>query len=387
MKLTSSIVAVIVLVAAPYFIFKSLLSKPIYQMELDMGKIEKEIINIQVAYEKQEDITQLQSNVVCPANQLAQDTIKRIVIHHTVVSNDDVNIVYEAISRSHQKRWERWQTAYPDMPSDMMEKVATPSGKYTMYHRLIWVDGNIAGDRLDTQVWRWAWRKDNCNNVGSYHIAMVWNFQNQQPTDEQYRTLNDIIKWLREKYGDLPIYWHWQLEGEATACPGKMFDYGKIFAYEKPKPIAKIAKMEYKKPISWQFTFSLTRYYSPTKNQTKYLAFEINTLAKQLWRQPTLKELYDASVKRQFDWDTDNTMPAYWARYTNVDAGLVAACPKEWKRWTKFRVEWYSHTITCRDVWSAITEWRLDIYAGIWNYAIENWDSFPTWVKNITIIY
>ena len=76
-------------------------------MELDMGKIEKEIINIQVAYEKQEDITQLQSNVVCPANQLAQDTIKRIVIHHTVVSNDDVNIVYEAISRSHQKRWER----------------------------------------------------------------------------------------------------------------------------------------------------------------------------------------------------------------------------------------------------------------------------------------
>ena len=76
-------------------------------MELDMGKIEKEIINIQVAYEKQEDITQLQSNVVCPAKQLAQDTIKRIVIHHTVVSNDDVNIVYEAISRSHQKRWER----------------------------------------------------------------------------------------------------------------------------------------------------------------------------------------------------------------------------------------------------------------------------------------
>ena len=39
-------------------------------------------------------------------------------------------------------------------------------------------------------------------------------------------------------------------QGFCRAHFKKMFDYGKIFAYEKPKPIAKIAKMEYKKPIS-----------------------------------------------------------------------------------------------------------------------------------------
>ncbi len=369
MKLTSSIVAVIVLVAAPYFIFKSLLSKPIYQMELDMGKIEKEIINVQVAYEKQEDITQLQSNVVCPANQLTQDTIKRIVIHHTVVSNNNVDVVYEAISRTHQKRWERWQTAYPDMPSDMMEKVATPSGKYTMYHRLIWVDGNVAGDRLDTQVWRWAWRKDNCNNVGSYHIAMVWNFQNQQPTDEQYRTLNDIIKWLREKYGDLPIYWHWQLEGEATACPGKMFDYGKIFAYEKPKPVTKLIA----KPTNWKLVFNLTRYYSPEQWQYRYYN-------NKTYEQDVTMNCWASAI-----WNDGCLYPANGMHLIHELKWKLVACPPQFKLWTKFKLEWIG-VVECVDRWSAIQmQWntiRLDVRCGIWQRALDERSSCPTG-KNI----
>lgn len=372
MKLTHWIIAVIFLIAAPYYIFKSFLSKPIYQMELDMGKIEKEIINIQIAYEKQEDITQLEPSV-CPANKLEQETIKRIVIHHTVVSNDDTDVIYEAISRAHQKRRERWSKAYPDMPSDMMKEVVTADGKYMMYHRLIWVDGKIVGERSDSQVWRWAWRKDNCNNVGSYHIALVWNFQNSQPTDSQYQSLNDIIKTLRDRYGDLPIYWHWQLEGEATACPGKMFEYNKIFWYAVSKPKSKIITAAYSKPVGWQLTFSLTRYYSPEQWQRHY------------YNNKTYEQDVTMNCGASAIGNDGCLYPANGMHLIHELKWKLVACPPQFKLWTRFKLEWIG-IVECVDRWSAIQmQWntiRLDMRCGIWQRALDEWSSCPTG-KNI----
>lgn len=372
MKLSHFFVAITLIVIAPYIMFKLFLSKPIYQTELDLGKIEKEIINTQVAYEKQEDITQLDPTV-CPANQLTQETIKRIVIHHTVVSNDDVNIVYEAISRSHQKRWERWQTLYPNMPSDMMDKVATPSGKYTMYHRLIWLDGKIAGDRLDTQVWRWGWRKDNCNNIWAYHIALVWNFQNSVPTAKQYEALNQIIKWLRDKYWDLPIYGHWQLEWEATACPGKLFNYAKIDEYKKPVRQYKVITKDYTAKVNWQLAFNITRYYSPEQWQRHY------------YNNKTYEQDVTMNCGASAIGNDGCLYPANGMHLIHELKWKLVACPPQFKLWTRFKLEWIG-IVECVDRWSAIQmQWntiRLDMRCGIWQRALDEWSSCPTG-KNI----
>jgi len=72
--------------------------------------------------------------------------------------------------------------------------------------------------------------------------------QNNAPTEAQYKALNELINSIRAEYWKLPIYWHWQLEWEATACPGKMFDYSRIewgIWAEAPKEVA----IEVKKKI------------------------------------------------------------------------------------------------------------------------------------------
>lgn len=385
----SKLLAVIAIaIAVPVIAFKATLSEPVRDNQVDLDEVEKRIIATQVAYDKAEEAdpasyappftgeaNELDSK--CAAGVTNQETIKRIVVHHTVVSWD-LNTIYQAISRSHEKRWRKGLSSYNITTPDFLNKVKTPSWYYTMYHRLIGSNWAITWDRQFDQVGRWS--KNNCNNIETFHIALVWNFQIDKPTDAQYKTLNEVISIIRDKYWeDIPVYWHGQLDKEATACPGKFFNYSRLIPAKVPEPepvvepqpkkVVYVNKPNPNKKFLW--TFLLSRYYSCTKDQTKYLPWEVN-----IWQAN-----YAACNKRQFNWDPDNTMPKDWVRYTNADAGVAVACPKEY--YGKTLVIENRWEVKCRDVWSAITEWRIDVYVGIGDRAVENRNRFPTWKRNV----
>lgn len=322
---------------------------------VDIDEVEAKIIAIQIAYENASEKVEIESD-----SSLKQNTIKRIMVHHTVVQWD-LDTLHEAISRSHKKRWERGV----DPHQIKLEDAVTPSGSYMMYHRLIDTNGVSTGDRAFDQIGWWA-----KHNNETFHIALIGNFEHSEPTQAQYDRLNEMIEYIRGQYWyDIPVIWHGQGEWEATACPGKFFDYDKIIPIKEPTIDVSSAKSE-----QLLGTFLLSRYYSCTPDQTKYLAREINTN----------QDNYAACNRRQFAGDNDNTMPKDGVRYTNEDAGKAIACPPE--LYGKTLIIENRWEVRCRDVGWAIKWKRLDIYAGIGDWAVENFDKFPAghrkvWLK------
>lgn len=89
-------------------------------------------------------------------------------------------------------------------------------------------------------------------------------------------------------------------------------------------------------------------------------------------------------MNRQFAWDWDPRKTADGTYLTNEQhANKTVACPRKYM-WKTLIVEWYWE-YKCNDVGGAIKGARLDIYAGIWNYAVENWGKVPTGKKKIRI--
>jgi 3D (Asp-Asp-Asp) domain-containing protein len=125
------------------------------------------------------------------------------------------------------------------------------------------------------------------------------------------------------------------------------------------------------KKFLWKFL--LSRYYSCDRLQTKRLAFE-----------PKSERNYKWCMNRQFLWDGDPTVTADWTKLTNsLHANKTLACPRKYM-WKTLIIEWYWEYL-CNDVGGAIKWKRLDVYAWIWDYAIDNWSKVPTWHKNIWI--
>lgn len=270
-------------------------------------------------------------------------TFKRIVIHHSASFIYNQYAVSELHKRRHQKCIDRWVCKHLNEGWD---------NNYIDYHYVITKTWDVIQTRPLTKEW-WATKY---NNSGTIHIMLVWNFQKYPPDHRQYRSLNNLISDLYKQFPMIEnIIWHWQAEWESTACPGKMFDRNKIYISRH----------------------HLTRYYSPTPDQTKWLLFE-----KSKCRWCTSEQLYRKSVKTQFNGDNDITMPKDGKRYTDADSGNAAACPKDklgksfiiLTENTKIKYRQYK----CRDVWWAIKWNRIDIYAGIWDNAIDRWNDLPT---------
>ena len=136
-----------------------------------------------------------------------------------------------------------------------------------------------------------------------------------------------------------------------------------------------INKQEAKKPAktsqknTYLWVWRLSRYYSCDKNQTKWLPFEKH-------------RNYRACMNRQFLWDWDPRTTANGTYLTNEKhANKTVACPRKYM-WRTLVIEWYGEYV-CNDVWGAIKWHRLDVYAGIWDYAVENWSKVPTGHKKI----
>lgn len=314
---------------------------------------------------------------------------KKIVVHHTWGETCDPKKISDQ-HRNDPKKWTNWmntsnKTIFPNgiMHPEEMER------SDVRYHYIVQADWTIDNVRYEDEV-GWGTK---VNNIDVIHIAFCWNFNDHEPTPEQYKEWGKLIWEIRERIWTAPVYWHWQLVWEATACPWKLFDYERLSFFtpfqDEEKIIKKTSpwKVEVKKqsiPTEWLLgEFNITRYYSCDPNQTRYLPREVNVLKKKIWRDPSLQELYTECNRRQFNGDNDNTQPKHWARYTNADAGIAVACPKEIPARTKLRIEWYDKDVVCRDVGSAIVSGRLDLYVGIGDYWVDNFNNFPTGKRKV----
>jgi N-acetyl-anhydromuramyl-L-alanine amidase AmpD len=83
------------------------------------------------------------------------------------------------------------------------------------YHFYIRKDGIIYRGRPEKYVGAHC---ENYNSV-SIGICLEGNFEIEQPTNEQLQSLSELIHNLKQKYGNVQVVGHRDLN--ATACPGK----------------------------------------------------------------------------------------------------------------------------------------------------------------------
>lgn len=231
------------------------------------------------------------------------------------------------------------------------------------YHYIIQADGLVNEVRYEDEVGRWT----KTNNIDVIHIAFCWDFNKHEPTKEQYMEGGKLIGQIRKRYGELPVFWHSQLEGEATACPGKLFDNNKLSFYEPmgrtkeaskvieeawytlaTPPTEKYAWCKIKDGMKCLGTFEkITAYYTPERNQSRYFSPDRKT-----------KRTYQQEVAMNWDLTPANGMLyleehkfAHWA------CGYSMLGKRLW-------IEGWSDdhgVFTCVDRWSGIGEREIDI--------------------------
>lgn len=116
-------------------------------------------------------------------------TTDMIVVHHTASAAD---ITVEDIHQMHLNNG--W----------------TGAG----YHVIIYPDGSAHEGRPIDCIGAHCYEY-NSRSVG---VNLVGNFEQYPPTSEQIATLKEVLRWLKQKYGDIEIGGHY--EYNSTACPG-----------------------------------------------------------------------------------------------------------------------------------------------------------------------
>lgn len=257
-------------------------------------------------------------------------TPNKIIIHHTA-SKEAWNLekYFERLSN-----WKSESTLW----------------SYIYYDIIIEKDGTHKQHRTLTER-SWATKANNA----SINIAMVWNFHVEKPTTEQIETAKRLIKDIRVIFPDLPVYEHWELDGEHTECAWKHFNTSML----SDKPTAE------KKDSKWR----ITRYYSPTMWQKKF------AYSHKLGRRRTLVEElytqcgYNESLTLEENIENCKYSANGWELLPS-HAGAVVACPWRYPFWTKINIEW-RWEVTCVDRWGAIDWYRLDIRAWYWEEALN----------------
>ena len=174
----------------------------------------------------------------------------------------------------------------------------------------------------------WATQNEEINRA-SINIEMIWNFNEEQPTDSQLRTAKYLRSEIEKKFPWIKSIKHNEVQWSPTACPWKNFDINKT------KPDGKV-----------RVEFSLSRYYAVEPNQEKYYN----------WR------TYEEDFKMNCQWDCRNTASNTYL-YDEM-WGKVAACDPN-LIWKKIYLEWVGE-IKCIDNGWDIKNNRVDVRCGIW---------------------
>lgn len=177
-------------------------------------------------------------------------------------------------------------------------------------------------------------------NWQSIHIEVVGSrVDTEHPakmSKEQEKALRELIDNLSIQYPNTELTAHSLIDKNKGSCW---------------QALLRTLLSEPEKEPEW-IEISLSRYYSVMPNQTEYYG----------WR--TYEEDFNINCQG------DCLITADWHQLQSSEAGLVVACPKEYKLWTKFYVEWL-WTVTCHDRgWAITVQWkviRLDVRSWIWD--------------------
>ena len=248
-------------------------------------------------------------------------------MHNTETpSSQTLQETVDSISKTHEKRF-----GY-DTKSCKWVEVA--------YHYLISKDWTVVQTRCLDEIGY----HNSKNNSKSIWIALVWNFNNEKPSKEQYQALNVLLWVLTQVFTGAEIKPHW---GRWSSCPWKNFDSTLIGIGTKKSLLGK---------------YNMTRYYSPTTGQSEYMYWKT-------YEQDVTTQCWKDAIGN--DWCS---IPANNIRLTEKDVLKVVACPWEFPLGTRFEIKWY-WWVTCVDRWWSI-KWRtLDIrawYGELWMWRIKN---------------
>lgn len=281
-------------------------------------------------------------------------TPNKIVMHHTTVHSDS------SVNHTHKNK-SKWESL-----SDLWS--------FIYYHITINQDGTYTQHRKLEERSR-ATRENN----RSIHIALHGNFDIEKPTTKQLATAKKLIMAIRDKYGDLKVYEHHELDGEHSSCAGKNFSTNMLRLsepMEQPPRRVDERRNDYKKEdLLWEF--KLTYYYAP-EDPTKQSEYEPRHTIP--W---DARWTYERSKK--VNCSGDCMQPSLWWPYTEADVGKVVACDRKYDRYQLY-VEWY-WVVTCRDRWSMIVWKRLDLRAGKWQEWWNNIKNNTLWKPQTANVY
>lgn len=124
------------------------------------------------------------------------DIVDWIIIHHTDSEYENTVEWLRDIHRYHslnRQWWDIW------------------------YNYIIWYDGKIYEWR---EGWDYViWAHSKYNNNGTLWIAIMWNYSVQWINTEQYKTLDNLVKYLTQKYGiDLSKKRYYHTDCAFAAC-------------------------------------------------------------------------------------------------------------------------------------------------------------------------
>jgi len=111
-------------------------------------------------------------------------------------------------------------TASPDVPAATIHRWHISRGWSGIgYHFVIRANGSIERGRPEHTRGAHA-PEANTDSIG---IVLAGDFTKTKPTEEQIQALVELVQYLREKYGNIPVQRHSDVS--ATACPGKLFPW------------------------------------------------------------------------------------------------------------------------------------------------------------------
>lgn len=138
---------------------------------------------------------------------------KYIVIHHSGGSFGNHNF----LKKVHRQRF--------------------PKSSYMAYHFVV---GNGNGMKAGQVAYGRRWREKRWGahvsirnrrlNYDGIGICMIGNFEKEKMNKEQYKSMVNLVKYLKEMY-KIPeenILFHGKIKNEQTLCPGKYFPFDKL---------------------------------------------------------------------------------------------------------------------------------------------------------------
>lgn len=267
--------------------------------------------------------------------------IDEITIHNTESESTDYEALIKSISISHERRFGKNTSC---MWVDIW------------CHYLIFKDWTVVQTRCIDEIGY----HNSKNNKTSLWVALVWNFNNEKPSQEQYDALNILLWVLKSNFTWAVVKPH---RAWGASCPWKYFDQNQISWYLNnniPLPTIKDGSI---------WTFVLSRYYSPQDWQTDYFQWNIrNEVKMNCWISPKVLKLSDNCI-----------YPSNWEQLKPEMAWLVGACPEWLFNKTLIIDMWFGkQEFRCIDKWWAIVWNRLDIRAWFWQVWYDN-------IKNWTV--